>query len=66
MCVAAEKMPGDKAGCNYLVNALSIVVVGASGDLAKKKVSVLTGILIYLKALVLLYYYCCCTRCCIK
>lgn len=27
-----------KHDCGYLVNALSIVVVGASGDLAKKKV----------------------------
>lgn len=36
-------MPGEKTGCNYLAHALSIVVVGASGDLAKKKVSVLTG-----------------------
>lgn len=26
-----------KSGCGYLDNALSIVVVGASGDLAKKK-----------------------------
>lgn len=26
-----------KSGCGYLNNALSIVVVGASGDLAKKK-----------------------------
>lgn len=28
---------GHKSGCGYLNNALSIVVVGASGDLAKKK-----------------------------
>lgn len=28
---------GRKTGCGYLENALSIIVVGASGDLAKKK-----------------------------
>lgn len=27
-----------KDDCNYLAHALSVVVVGASGDLAKKKV----------------------------
>lgn len=32
-------MAAAKTDCNYLAHALSIVVVGASGDLAKKKVS---------------------------
>lgn len=36
---SVDKMPGDKHDCNYLAHALSIVVVGASGDLAKKKVN---------------------------
>ena len=41
--VPSQRMPGEKTDCNYLDHALSIVVVGASGDLAKKKVSVLNG-----------------------
>lgn len=35
---SVEIMSGIKHDCNYLAHALSIVVVGASGDLAKKKV----------------------------
>lgn len=35
--MAEMKMKTTTSGCSYLNDALSIVVVGASGDLAKKK-----------------------------
>lgn len=38
MMATAEQMATHKHDCTYLDRALSIVVVGASGDLAKKKV----------------------------
>lgn len=34
----AEESPDAKCDCHYLDHAISVVVVGASGDLAKKKV----------------------------
>lgn len=38
-CAQQEMAERKKSGCGYLQHALSIVVVGASGDLAKKKVT---------------------------